>query len=83
MTDGIFTPEEELSIAQLASRRGFDPARDYLQSLMDADLDENGDGDFSEVVPEVVESFRIGWKEIQRGEGMTFEELKRQVLNDD
>ena len=86
MAEKIFTPDERKYFEALAHRRGFKSLRKYVHTLIEQDMEQHGESVEAETDDELddpIESFRQGWAQAMRGEGITFEELKRSLEEDD
>ncbi len=86
MTEKIFTKDERKELEKIAQRRGFKSLRKYVQTLIQQDAEQHGEKVAIETDDELddpIESFRQGWAQAMRGEGTTFEELKRSLEADD
>jgi hypothetical protein len=84
VAEKIFTSDERKQFEALAHRRGFKSLRKYLHTLIQRDVEQHGEAvDADDELDDPIESFRAGWAQAMRGEGITWEELKRSIENDD
>jgi hypothetical protein len=81
MTDNIFNANERKEYEALAHKRGFASLRDYMRALIQRDAEAPAVEDDDLLDPE--ESFRIAWGQAMRGEGMSREEFRRRMLNEE
>jgi hypothetical protein len=86
MAEKIFTPDEHKQFEALAHRRGFKSLRKYVRSLIEQDAEQHGESVEVEAADELddpIESFREGWAQAMRGEGLTEEEFWKAVSEDE
>lgn len=81
MTDQLFTTDERKKYEALAHKRGFETLRDYMRSLIQADVEEH-DVDEADL-GDPAENFRIAWGQAMRGEFITLEEFRHSMEEDD
>ena len=81
----IFTEDEQREFEALAQRRGFKSLRAYMQTLIKQDAQQHGEqvSINADELGDPVESFRIGWAQVMRGEVLTEEEFWKAVAEDE
>jgi Arc/MetJ-type ribon-helix-helix transcriptional regulator len=69
-------PDALQRLEALARRNGYDSPDEYLRAVVDNLLNDDSD-------EEILADLKEAWREAQRGEGMSVEDLWKFVENDD
>lgn len=76
-------PDEEMELVTARTQeRGFDSPSDYMRALIEQDVQIGIEAD--ELTDEqILENLKVAWREMKRGEGMTWEEMLEHLNVDD
>lgn len=80
MTERIFTRDERKAFEELARRRGFNTAREFMHDLLKRDAEQHGETNND--LDDPFESFKRGWDDAMNGRVMSREEFRRRMRED-